>query len=80
MAISQRPRTRLLLGRDFGAQDAPSSAPVAIINETMARRYFGSRNPIGQRVDTGIRGVQEDVGVVATTKYESLRETDSPIV
>jgi predicted permease len=72
--------TKLLLGRDFGPQDSAGSTPVAIINDTVARRYFGRRNPIGQRVRAGIRGVVEIVGVVATTKYQSLRETDSPII
>jgi hypothetical protein len=45
--------TKLLLGRDFGAQDGPDSTPVAIINDAVARRYFGERNPIGRRVDIG---------------------------
>ena len=72
--------TQLLAGRDFGSQDGPGSPAVAIVNHALARRYFGSRSPIGQRVDAGIRGVVEIVGVVATTKYESLRENDSPII
>jgi predicted permease len=72
--------TKLLLGRDFGSQDGPGSTPVAIINDTVARRYFGSRQPVGQRISVGIRGVVEVVGVVETTKYQSLRERDSPIV
>jgi predicted permease len=72
--------TRLLAGRDFGAQDGPASPPVAIANDAVARRYFGGRSPLGQRVRVGIRGVVEIVGVVETTAYASLRETDSPIV
>lgn len=72
--------TRLLLGRDFEAQDRPGSTPVAIINDTIARRFFEARNPIGQRINVGRRGVREVVGVVATSKYQSLREIDSPIV
>lgn len=72
--------TRLLFGRDFGPQDGPGSTPVAIVNEALVRRYFGNRNPIGQRVTVGRRGVLEVVGVVETTTYESLRETASPIV
>lgn len=72
--------TKLLRGRDFGPQDGPRSPPVAIINDILARRYFGTGNPIGQRVHAGIRGVVEIVGVVATTKYRSLRESDSPII
>lgn len=72
--------TRLLRGRDFGPHDGPRSTPVAIINDTVAHRYFGARDPVGQRVGVGNRGMLEVVGVVATTKYQSLRESDSPIV
>jgi len=72
--------TRFLRGRDFGPQDGPRSTPVAIINDTVARRYFGARDPVGQRVRAGNRGMLEIVGVVATTKYQSLRESDRPII
>ena len=72
--------TRLLRGRDFGPEDSPGSAPVAIVNDALVRHYFGGRDPIGQRVSAGNRGSLEVVGVVATTKYQSLRENDSPII
>ena len=32
----------LLLGRDFGSQDTEKSSRVAVINETMARSFFGN--------------------------------------
>ena len=72
--------TEFVLGRDFGPQDGPRSTPGVIINDTIANRYFGARNPIGERVQAGGRGVLEVVGVVATTRYESLRESASPII
>jgi predicted permease len=72
--------TKLLLGRDFGPQDGAGSTPVAIVNEAVRSRYFGARNPVGQRVRVGPRGVVEIVGVVATSKYQSLRDSESPIV
>jgi len=72
--------TRFLAGRDFGPQDGPQSSPVAIVNDALARRYFGTRNPIGQRVRAGLRGVVEIVGVVATAKYQSLKEDDAPVI
>lgn len=40
----------VLLGRDFGPQDTPSALKVAIINQTMARFYFGHANPIGRKM------------------------------
>jgi putative ABC transport system permease protein len=39
----------LLLGRDIGLQDTETSSKVAVINETMARFYFGQTNPIGRK-------------------------------
>ena len=44
--------------------DADASKPVVVINETMARFYFGGRNPIGQRVGFGSATRYEIVGVV----------------
>ncbi len=48
----------LLQGRDFTPQEISSSQPekfatVAIINETMARHYFGNTNPLGKRFGWG---------------------------
>jgi predicted permease len=47
----------LLLGRDFTPQETSNepekSANVAIINETMARYYFGTANPLGKRFGWG---------------------------
>jgi putative ABC transport system permease protein len=40
----------LLKGRYFTAQDGPDSAPVAIINQTLAKRYWPGEDPIGKRL------------------------------
>ena len=53
----------LLRGRDFARSDTKSSNPVAIINETMARRHWDDRNPIGDRVQVRERTLTI-VGVV----------------
>jgi predicted permease len=61
------------LGRDFSPDDRAGSAKVAIINETIARKYFAGRSPIGEQV--GVAGADRQVvGVIADTKYRSLRE------
>ena len=39
----------IVAGRGFGREDTATSRKVSIINETIARRYFKNRNPIGQR-------------------------------
>ena len=73
-------RTPILLGRDFGPRDSGSTGKVAIINQAMARYFFGNVNPIGRRFGWGRAGGAnrqefEIVGVVKDSKYESLRET-----
>jgi len=73
--------TPVLLGRDFGPQDHPGAIPVALINQTMARRFFGGRNPIGKHFGLGPRSDQrgyEILGVVGDAKYSSLRENVPP--
>ena len=38
-------RIRLLSGRDFTAADGPDALPVALVSETMARRYWSGEDP-----------------------------------
>jgi predicted permease len=70
--------TPLLLGRDFSSQDTETSQKVAIINQTMARYFFGNSNPIGRKFgwygDGQNRAQFEIVGVVKDSKYGILRE------
>ncbi len=40
----------VLRGREFTSTDIEGSALVVILNETLSRRLFGDRDPIGQRV------------------------------
>jgi hypothetical protein len=49
---------------------------VAIVNETLAARAFGTNNPIGRRLSIGQPGPFdiEIVGVVRDLRYEDLRE------
>ncbi|HEV2665633.1 MAG TPA: ABC transporter permease, partial [Blastocatellia bacterium] len=62
----------LLQGRDFGPQDQQNSVKVAIINETMRRRLFPNRNPMGQRLSPGGPPLVEIVGVAPDAKYNSV--------
>jgi predicted permease len=66
----------LLSGRDFDDRDIADKAPMKmIVNETFARHYFGTENPVGRMVglDRSTFDV-EIVGVVKDTKYTGLRE------
>jgi len=40
----------ILAGRDFNQRDIESTPRVAVVNQTMARRYWPGQNPLGQRV------------------------------
>jgi putative ABC transport system permease protein len=42
----------LVRGRDLTAADTEAAAPVAVINETMARQYFHDVDPVGQKILT----------------------------
>ena len=66
--------TPLLAGRDFSFQDK-GRPRAAIINQTMARYYFGERSPIGMHVTfEGDDTPYEIVGVVGDAKYLDIRE------
>jgi putative ABC transport system permease protein len=41
---------RLLKGRSLDESDGPGAAPVTVINETMAKKYFKGEDPIGKRI------------------------------
>ena len=43
-------RVPLLAGRAFTAQDGPTSEPVILINDELARRFFKGQDPVGQRI------------------------------
>jgi predicted permease len=66
----------LLLGRDFTERDTETSPQVVIINQTMARFYFGDQNPIGKRIGFSreVGTPWEIVGVVKDVKFGTPRE------
>jgi predicted permease len=56
---------RTLTGRSFIASDLlPGAAPVAIVNQQFAERFFNGRSPVGRRVNVSSEGWREIVGVV----------------
>ena len=62
---------RLLDGRFLDERDAETGPRTSVINETMARRYFPDRSPIGQVVQNP-HGRSEVVGVVADVRAQGL--------
>jgi putative ABC transport system permease protein len=64
---------RLIEGRFFTAADGQTSPDVAIINETMARTFWGNQSPLGEHVQPGFSGPQcTIVGVVGDVKNAGL--------
>jgi predicted permease len=73
----------ILLGREFGAQDAAPARRVAVINEAFAKAYFPRTNPLGKMIrDVGPShpGEMVVVGVAANGRVNSLREPFRPRV
>jgi predicted permease len=81
----------VVAGRDFEPQDErpvlvtsaggaaqkteSDAAIVAVINQTMARYFFGNENPVGKRFNLkGSKTPIEIIGVVKDAKYQTLRE------
>ncbi len=74
-------RIALLRGRSFVESDSSDSPHVAIINETMARRFWGTGNPVGGRLRLyGDSAPLEVVGVVRDSAYASLDEAPRNMV
>ncbi|MGD0890394.1 MAG: ABC transporter permease [Terracidiphilus sp.] len=69
----------LVAGRTFNAQDTQNSQKVAVINESMARRFFPNGSAVGHRFGIGETpdhpGEVEVIGVVKDAKYNSLSES-----
>ncbi len=74
--------TDLIAGRDFNSHDTPESTKVAVVNQSMAKKFFAGQNPIGKRYRTEEGNKMgawiEIVGVVKDAKYEGLREKVLP--
>lgn len=67
-------RMPLVEGREFSARDTTDAPFVAIVNETMARRYWPAGRTLGGRIRFGERWA-EVVGVAKDSKYGSMSES-----
>jgi putative ABC transport system permease protein len=72
---------RLLKGRNFAPTDLPGSPRVAIVNETMAKRFWTGRDPVGERYSYfGVGGQVEVVGIAADSDYNAVGEDRAPFI
>jgi len=80
---------RLVRGRGLSDRDVAGSPPVAVINQTMARKYFADHDPVGQHIlvqqiipgktQLGPEVPWQVVGVVADERVTSLdNKRDNP--
>ncbi|MGB6835557.1 MAG: ABC transporter permease [Candidatus Acidiferrum sp.] len=76
-------RTPLLAGRNFTEGDSKTAAPVAIVNQTLARKFFPKSEALGKyfRVQPQpgkSAPLIQIVGLAKDAKYESVREESLP--
>jgi putative ABC transport system permease protein len=69
---------RVISGRGFTAADRGDALQVALVNETMAARYWSDGNPIGRRIRMGSEGTRPwitVVGVVEDVRHNGITTT-----
>jgi putative ABC transport system permease protein len=74
---------RLMRGRVFNDQDRVGQQKVVVINETAARAFWGSADPVGKRIAVGQGGFHsgaEVIGVVADVRYGTVEAAVRPDV
>jgi predicted permease len=66
----------IVAGRGFEPRDTAKAPPVAVVDETFARKLFPDVSPLGRRIVFADKSSPvEIVGVVRDIKHDSLRET-----
>ncbi len=69
----------VVAGREFDDRDDEASAPVAIVNGTLAQRFWGgAANAIGKRIRVGGGAWRTIVGVASDVKYSRINEPARP--
>jgi putative ABC transport system permease protein len=81
---------RLTRGRMLSSDDVLGARKVAVVNDTLVRRYFGPEDPLGQHVRLKVLGTLpngavdnplfEIVGVIADAKNNGIQDPPNPEV
>jgi predicted permease len=74
----------IVAGRGFNARDTETSPRVAVINQSLARKFFPQANPIGTTFSTSGDAASKDkliqiVGICTDTRYSTLRDEPPPL-
>jgi predicted permease len=69
----------MLAGRDLAWSDREGSPRVAVVNQALASRLWGERNPIGEQALMSGASL-EVVGLASDTKFDTLRQAAPPTV
>jgi putative ABC transport system permease protein len=74
--------TPLLQGRFLRDSDQQNSPPVAVVSQSLVRRYFDRENPIGKRIRTGgdDQPWRTIMGVVGDVKTSGLTSAPEPTI
>ncbi len=67
----------IVAGREFTRNDDENAPPVAIVNETMAAKYWPGKDAVGQRLKVKDKWM-EVVGVAKNAKYRTKLEQPTP--
>jgi predicted permease len=67
-------------GRAFTADDRENGAPVAVVNQTFARRYLHGVNPLSACIGGGDEGCAQIVGIVADAHYGDVTRDPEPFM
>jgi predicted permease len=74
-------RIPVVAGREFEDRDDETAAPVAVVNNTLAARFWGSAaNAIGKRVKVADGEWRSVMGVAADVKYARIDEPPRPYI
>ncbi len=71
----------ILQGRAFSLDDTATSPKVAVVNRTLAEKFFPDESPIGKTFETDsedVNGFIQIVGIAADTRYADLRSETPP--
>ena len=73
-------RIPIVAGRGFNGSDTETSRKVAVVNESLSKKYFPHLNPVGRTFETGFHDPIriEIIGVCGDAKYDRVRSDPGP--